>query len=97
MLPLAMLVGLGPLVRWKGDDWRRHARRLWPLLLGSLAIGLAWAFYNPSPRWWLTAAGLGSAFWIIASTLLGVADRMRRSRGPGVKVQRLRPAFLRWS
>ena len=31
MLPLALLVGLGPLVRWKRDSLRRHLR-MWPAL-----------------------------------------------------------------
>ncbi len=93
MLPLALLVGLGPLVRWKRDGFARHARRLWPWLAGAFALALAWVYLQPSPRRWLTAAGLGTALWIIASTALGVRDRLRHARS-GAAVRRLRPAFL---
>ena len=94
MLPLALLLGLGPMVRWKSDDARRHLRRLWPLFAAAMAIALGWVAMAPSPRWWLTAAGLGSALWIAASTLLMVSDRLRHARGEGAAARRLRPAFL---
>jgi cytochrome c-type biogenesis protein CcmF len=94
MLPLALLVGLGPMVRWKRDDARRHLRRLWPLFAGALAIALVWVALAPSPRWWLTAAGLGSGLWIVAATLFMVIDRVRSARGQGAGARRLRPAFL---
>jgi cytochrome c-type biogenesis protein CcmF len=94
MLPLAFLVGVGPLVRWKRDDWRRLLRRLWPWLAASVALAAAWVAVAPSPRWWLTLAGLAMAFWITATTVLGIADRLRHARGDGAARRRLRPAFL---
>ena len=94
MLPLALLVGLGPMVRWKSDDARRHLRRMWPLFAGAFALALVWVVFAPSPRWWLTAAGLGSGLWIVAATVFAIADRLRNARGEGAAARRLRPAFL---
>jgi len=93
MLPLALLVGLGPLVRWKGDAPARLAR-LWPALAVALLLGLVCVWLRPSPRWWLTAAGFSTALWILAGTALAVAARLRHARGEGALVRRLRPAFL---
>ena len=94
MLPLALLVGLGPMVRWKSDDWRRHARRMWPLLAGSVALAAVWVWFAPSERWWLTLAGIATAFWIVAATALSVVERLRHARADGSARRRLRPAFV---
>lgn len=94
MLPLALLVGLGPLVRWKSDRFSRHVRRLWPWMAGCIALALVWVAWAPSPRWWITASGIAMAFWIVVATFIGIADRLRHARGQGAVRRRLRPAFM---
>ena len=94
MLPLAFLVGLGPMVRWKSDHPLRHARRLWPWLLGCVVLALSWVYITPSPRWWITASAISMAFWIVVTTLIGLADRLRHVRGDGALRRRLRPSFV---
>jgi cytochrome c-type biogenesis protein CcmF len=94
MLLLAFLVGLGPMVRWKSDRLSRHARRLWPWLLACIVLALLWVYMRPSPRWWITACGISMALWIMVTTIIGVADRLRSARGEGAMRRRLRPAFM---
>jgi len=76
-LPLVALVGVGSIARWKRDSGERLWRRL--RLPAAVAVVLALAhslllvpFFNP-----LTLLGMTLAFWVVASTLVGLRDRMR--------------------
>jgi cytochrome c-type biogenesis protein CcmF len=81
MAPLLFMMGIGPIARWKQDEAGSLARRLrWALpaaigaalLVGWLAgrIGLA------------TTGGLALAFWIVASMMVDLLERLRPN-GPG--------------
>ena len=39
-IPLLLLLGIGPAVRWKGDSWSRIAKNVSIMLITSLVIGL---------------------------------------------------------
>jgi cytochrome c-type biogenesis protein CcmF len=42
----------------------------------------------------MTASGISMAFWIVVTTFIGIADRLRHARGAGAVRRRLRPAFM---
>jgi len=79
MLPLVLVLGIGPLTRWKGDS----ARRLVPLLriafivslIVALAIVLLTAGYSA-----LLLAALATAFWTLATTAQGLLMRVRSNK-----------------
>ncbi|MDF7785832.1 heme lyase CcmF/NrfE family subunit [Pantoea stewartii] len=75
MAPLALMLGIGPLVRWRRDEPQRLVRRL----LLALVVTLLASVLLP---WWLqdrveamTVVGLLMAVWIIVLTLMELHER----------------------
>ncbi|MDD5578228.1 MAG: heme lyase CcmF/NrfE family subunit [Methylobacter sp.] len=75
MAPLAVVVGLGMLLRWKRDNIRAIALRIrWIVaacVIGGLLIPLIMPFYS-----WGAVLGLTLALWTVAITGLSFTDRM---------------------
>lgn len=90
IVPLFLLIGIGPYVNWKRGRLERLRRRLAvpaavaiaALLLTALA---GWASV-PLPA----VAGIGLGIWVLASALVEPVIRLRQSRagGRGVKIPR---------
>ncbi len=80
MAPLVLVMGIGPLTRWKQDEAGALARRLWlPLLLAvlaALAVGLIAGRVSPA-----TTGGLTMAFWIVFSLLVDLKPRLLPAGG----------------
>jgi len=75
MAPFALLLGIGPLVRWRRDQPQKLAKRL----ALALIVTLAGSIVIP---WWLqdriaamTVVGLMMSLWIIVLTLLELHER----------------------
>ena len=75
MAPFALLLGIGPLVRWRRDEPQKLAKRL----ALALMVTLAGSIVIP---WWLqdriaamTVVGLMMSLWIIVLTLLELHER----------------------
>ncbi|WP_205953383.1 heme lyase CcmF/NrfE family subunit [Pantoea stewartii] len=75
MAPLALMLGIGPLVRWRRDEPQKLVRRL----LLALVVTLLASVLLP---WWLqdrveamTVVGLLMAVWIIVLTLMELHER----------------------
>ncbi|MBS6033637.1 MULTISPECIES: heme lyase CcmF/NrfE family subunit [Pantoea] len=75
MAPFALLLGIGPLVRWRRDEPQKLAKRL----ALALIVTLAGSIVIP---WWLqdriaamTVVGLMMSLWIIVLTLLELHER----------------------
>jgi cytochrome c-type biogenesis protein CcmF len=66
MAPLVFVMGLGPLARWKQDDARALARRLWPAAVVALVAALL-VGWTAGRIGLATTGGLMMAFWIVAS------------------------------
>ena len=84
MAPVILLMGVGPLARWKSAPPRELARRLrWPALLSVLAaVLLPWL----AGRWSIgVAAGLFLAAWVFASTANLLVQRLRGEPGAGLR------------
>jgi cytochrome c-type biogenesis protein CcmF len=75
--PLAVLVGIGALARWRKDT----AERLWPKLrvaaIVSLVIGLAYPLLLTPQYMWQAAVGMVLAVWVTASTVVSIRERLK--------------------
>jgi cytochrome c-type biogenesis protein CcmF len=94
MAPAIFLMALGPIASWK----RARVPDLWVRLRWALGISLVAALLVPFVlgRWSaLIASGLWLAFWVIAATLLMVAQRLR-SAPQATWGARLRAQSLAW-
>lgn len=90
MAPLVLVMGIGPLTRWKNDEAGPLLRRLaLPLVfsvLAALAVGYAAGRISP-----VTTGGLTMAFWIVATLLVDLKPRLLPAgSGFGQIVQRAR-------
>lgn len=79
MLPLMLLLGFGPGIRWKQDDPMQLVKRLRLIFALSLVIGLFWPLAVGS--WSLLAAsGTFLGLWIMSSIVYDIFLRLRRAR-----------------
>ena len=74
-IPLAILIGIGPLVRWKQDSAERLLRKLIVTLVVSLSAGFGLTLLLASHFSWGAAFGLVLAIWVALTTLLWLIDR----------------------
>ncbi|VAX06999.1 Cytochrome c heme lyase subunit CcmF [hydrothermal vent metagenome] len=80
---LAILIGFGPLMRWKKTDGTKLMKQLRIAAIFSILVGLVAflpAISNGSP---LVPLGLFLAAWIISSHITGIYERLRHKNGIG--------------
>ncbi len=79
ILPLLLLIPLGPMMAWKRGDAYAALQRLW--WAGALAVAgaiLVLAITRRGP--WLAPVGFGIAFWIILGSLWEFGERIALGR-----------------
>jgi cytochrome c-type biogenesis protein CcmF len=76
MLPLVLLIGLGPLTRWKSDSASRLARRLWPLAAFSIAVAAALVTWLAGAAVISVVGGVALALWVTTTGVWGVYRRL---------------------
>ena len=81
MLPLLLLVGLGPWVAWKRADAAALARRLWLTFGSAVALSAVLMLWLWGQAGLLVFVGLFMALWIMLSSAHGVLERLRRHGG----------------
>ena len=78
MAPVLVMMGIGPLTRWKEDEPGNLGRRLrWAMpvaVVAALVIG--WLAGRIT---WATTAGLSLACWIVAALIVDLLERVRPS------------------
>jgi cytochrome c-type biogenesis protein CcmF len=80
MVPLLLLVPMGPLLAWKRGDLPGALSRLWAAAAAAVVIILG--------SWWLRGGpvgalfGMGLAAWLMAGALVEWAERIRLFRAP---------------
>ena len=82
MAPLLLMMGIGPLTRWKQDEPGTLARRLRWALPGAVVAAVItslWAGHVSLA----TTGGLALAYWIVASVLVDLAERLRPTERSG--------------
>ena len=85
-LPVAALVGVGAMARWKRDEFGRLMGKLWWLLMISLLAGCLLPLLMDGSYEWLAAIGLSLALWTATSTLYGLYDRVRHRQDKFVAI-----------
>jgi cytochrome c-type biogenesis protein CcmF len=96
MVPLLVLIGIGPLARWKQAELPDLARRLRGAAVAAVAAALL-AQWLQGRLTWPATLGLLLAFWIAAAVATGVWERLRPNavqRTPIVHRLRLLPRAL---
>ncbi len=76
-VPLLLLLGIGPMLRWKGDEPARVRKALQPLFAVSLAVGLVLPFMIDGALHIATGLGLAAAIWVAITTLMAYIRRLR--------------------
>src|SRR5690554_4134876 len=94
MLPLLLLVGLGPSVMWKQADPAENFRQLRWVLVASVVAGGLWPLTMGAWRP-LTALSLMLGSWILLTALLDIRKRLAGRQPLATRLRRvLRPSFL---
>lgn len=75
-LPLAAVVGIGAMSRWRKDSFLRLMRPLWWMLGASVITGLVLPFALGGFQW-SASLGLMLATWVVLSTGYCLFDRVR--------------------
>ena len=75
MAPFALLLGIGPLVRWRRDEPQKLWKRLALALLATLLLSLLLPWLMQDRIEAMTAVGLMMALWVIMLTLLELHER----------------------
>ncbi|ODV10812.1 MAG: c-type cytochrome biogenesis protein CcmF [Rubrivivax sp. SCN 70-15] len=97
MVPLVFVMGIGPLTRWKSDEPGALARRLRWAALGAVlaALAVGWLAGRISL---LATGGLVMAFWIVASVLVDLKQRLLPPGGTlaqvGHRLRQMPPAMV---
>ncbi len=75
MAPFAMMLGVGPLVRWRRDEPQKLWKRLTLALLVTLLLSLLLPWLMQDRIEAMTVVGLMMALWVILLTLLELHER----------------------
>src|SRR5579875_911500 len=79
MIPLLIVVVVGPFLAWKRADLLGALQRLWTAAAIALAVGLvAWYLHSGGPL--LAAFGMMLAAWLFVGALAELADRLKLFR-----------------
>ncbi len=77
-IPLLLLLGIGPTVRWKVDNWKRNSKVLSFFFIGSLVLGLLIPFLVEEKLNIAVGLGLAGAIWVASTTLKELFSRLSR-------------------
>ncbi|MDE1949255.1 MAG: heme lyase CcmF/NrfE family subunit [Burkholderiales bacterium] len=85
MAPLVFVMGVGPIARWKNDEAGALARRLrWALVAAVLAALAVQALAGRFSA--ITTGGLTMAFWIVASLVVDLKQRLLPAGGKPAQI-----------
>ncbi len=77
MIPLVIVLGIGPLSRWKQDDFGRLAKILRYALVVSLVLGVLWPWMLFGKLDPMVIVGATISIWLVACILLDLFYRIR--------------------
>ena len=81
MIPLLLVMAVGPVLAWKRGDGKRALIRLWPAVAAALVAGVVtWALSTGEPP--MASLGMALAAWLFAGTVVEQAIRVRPFAGP---------------
>ncbi|NKB36076.1 MAG: heme lyase CcmF/NrfE family subunit [Gammaproteobacteria bacterium] len=80
MTPLALIIGIGPQVRWRSDSLSRVWQQVRFIFLACVVIGSLLVIMMTENEMLQTAFGVSIALWIIVSSLLTLFTRVKSSQ-----------------
>ncbi len=92
-LALLLLLGVGPLLRWKADGAERHMRRLAPVSVGCAVVGFALPLLAAEYRF-MVGLSLALVLWVVAGVVADLAGRVRHKPRPWAALTSLPRGFL---
>ncbi|MDH5388395.1 MAG: heme lyase CcmF/NrfE family subunit [Gammaproteobacteria bacterium] len=78
-MPLILLLGIGPAMRWKSDNSQRIIKSLAIIFAASLSVGIMLPFVIDGVFNIATGLGLAGALWIAITTLQSLYHRIKTS------------------
>jgi len=81
MAPLALLLGIGPLVRWRRDEPSKLWRRLGVALLATLVLSILLPWLLQDRITAMAVIGLMMALWVLIFALMEVHERATHRHG----------------
>ncbi len=81
ILPLLLLVPLGPMLAWKRGDLSSALRRLWIALLAAAAVALVVLIAEVRGPW-LAPVGMALGVWLTVGALLDLAGKIALFKAP---------------
>ena len=75
MVPFTLLMGVGPLIRWRRDHTGKWLKRLLPAIAASLILALLLPRLLGDEIRAMTLVGLLMSFWVISLTLVELRER----------------------
>ncbi len=69
MLPLALVLGIGPIARWKKDDGKSLSKRLYKTVILALLLALVFILLTFGPGSIMVTLSIILACWVIVSSL----------------------------
>jgi len=94
MFPLLLLIGIGPLLRWKEDTLNVLINRLKIPLLISVTIGVILVLSFTESRTLMVVASIATAIWIVVTSILGIIERLSNKPTTGNSLARLPRNFI---
>lgn len=80
MIPLVLLVGIGPLARWKAADPKLLMKNLWWCLALAIIAGLGIPYAMGGMGGWIFT-GIASAVFLVLAVLEGFREQIRNTPG----------------
>ncbi len=77
-IPLLLLLGIGPTVRWKVDSWKRNIKIMSFFFISSLVLGMLIPFLVEQELNIAVGLALAGAIWVISTTLKEFVSRITR-------------------
>jgi cytochrome c-type biogenesis protein CcmF len=93
MLVLLLALGVGPLLRWKRDEPGRLWRRLLPLALLSIAIGIGLPWLVTGEVHGGVMLALGLVAWVVLTSVSDLRDRLLQRHHPLAALWQLPRAY----
>lgn len=76
MVPLILLMGLGPIARWKKDSTQRLSKELRLLLLLSIVVAAVVSILTGTAHYWSIGLGVVLAVWAFSTALKPIFQRL---------------------
>jgi cytochrome c-type biogenesis protein CcmF len=76
LAPFALLIGLGPMLRWKQNKWGQISSKVITLLVASTLITFSWLYTRYDEVSLVTLVGVFFAIWVVLTTGLDIYHKV---------------------